>query len=117
MPTRRDLLRSAGAIALVSGFSTAPRLAAFAFDNGGRGNLGAVRAITTTASDLDLIEAAYRQYLGYEPVLRGRVPSATALGWGAPAVAGARYLVLRPASGEPTYLRSSNRSAWTATSP
>jgi catechol 2,3-dioxygenase-like lactoylglutathione lyase family enzyme len=67
--------------------------------------LGKIRAVTTTAPDLKAIEAAYTEYLGYRVVARGRITEATAKGWGAPAVAGAGFLVMMPASGAEVYLR------------
>jgi hypothetical protein len=67
--------------------------------------LGQIRAVTTTAPDLKAIEAAYTEYLGYRVVAHGQVAKATAAGWGAPAVAGAGYLVLAPESGAEVYLR------------
>jgi catechol 2,3-dioxygenase-like lactoylglutathione lyase family enzyme len=67
--------------------------------------LGPIRAVTTTASDLDAVEAAYTEHFGYRVVERAAVTEQTALGWGAPAVAGKPMLVLMPGSGNPTYLR------------
>ncbi len=67
--------------------------------------LGPVRAVTTTAADLESVRAAYERYLGYIVVERGRVPARTAQGWGAPAVAGARMLIMRPSAGQATLLR------------
>ena len=69
------------------------------------GVLGPVRGVTTTADDLDAVEAAYVRWLGYRVAQRGEVARATALAWGAPALAGRRILTLEPESGEPTYLR------------
>jgi hypothetical protein len=68
-------------------------------------SLGRIRAVTTTAHDLAAVEAAYSRHLGYRVVHRGRVPSATARSWGAPAVAGTGLLEMAPAAGEPTLLR------------
>jgi hypothetical protein len=67
--------------------------------------LGPIRAVTTTAPDLEAVEAAYARYLGYRVIARGRVAEATAIGWGAPRVAGAGFLVMAPESGEEVYLR------------
>jgi catechol 2,3-dioxygenase-like lactoylglutathione lyase family enzyme len=67
--------------------------------------LGAIRALTITAHDLDAVQAAWTRYMGYRVVDRGRLPRRTAHAWQAPALAGRRYLVLGPASGEPTCLR------------
>ncbi len=67
--------------------------------------LGPIRAVTTTAADLEAVRAAYERYLGYVVFSRGRVPGSTARGWGAPAVAGARMLILSPPAGQATLLR------------
>jgi hypothetical protein len=67
--------------------------------------LGPIRGVTTTAADLDKVEAAYAKYLGYRAVERGPVAPETAAGWGAPAVAGRDCLVMMPGSGTETYLR------------
>jgi hypothetical protein len=67
--------------------------------------LGAIRAVTTTAADLEAVRASYEQYLGYRVVERGHVGARTAAGWGAPAVAGARLMIMAPAAGQATLLR------------
>lgn len=67
--------------------------------------LGPIRAVTTTASDLQAVEDAYARYFGYRVVERGAVDDDTAVGWGAPAVAGRPMLVMMPESGDPTVLR------------
>jgi hypothetical protein len=67
--------------------------------------LGTLRAVTITAPDLAVIEKAWTRFLGYKVVRRGALPASTAASWDAPAVAGKPYLVLGPASGEPTYVR------------
>jgi len=67
--------------------------------------LGPVRGVTTTAADLQTVEAAYTRWLGYRVVERGVVAPETAQAWGAAAVAGCGLLVLEPESGEPTFLR------------
>jgi hypothetical protein len=67
--------------------------------------LGPIRAVTTTASDLDAVEQSYARHFGYTVVARGAVAQETATGWGAPAVAGRPMLVMMPASGAATYLR------------
>jgi hypothetical protein len=67
--------------------------------------LGPIRAVTTTAPDLQAIENAYTHFLGYRVVARGQIAKTTAEGWGAPAVAGNGYLVMMPASGAEVYLR------------
>jgi hypothetical protein len=67
--------------------------------------LGSIHAVTTTVPDLQPIEAAYSRYLGYRTVDKGAVSEATAMRWGAPAVAGCRFLIMMPESGAPAYLR------------
>jgi len=67
--------------------------------------LGPIRAVTTTAADLAAVQGAYEAVLGYRVVEHGAVSAETAMGWGAPAVAGRKILVMRPATGEPTFLR------------
>ena len=67
--------------------------------------LGPIRAVTTTAADLDAVQAAYEGVLGYRVVERGVVPVETAASWGAPKVAGRGLLIMRPAAGEPTFLQ------------
>ncbi len=103
MITRRDALLGLGAGSL---HPFAGR-ALFAADAGTTrsAKLGAIRAVTFTASDLRAAEAAWSKSMGYRLIRRGRITRSTAHSWGTPAVAGQRYLVLGPASGEPTYLR------------
>ena len=67
--------------------------------------LGPLRTVTTTATDLAAVQVAYETVLGYRVVERGVVSSETALAWGAPKAAGRQSLVMRPAAGEPTFLR------------
>ena len=67
--------------------------------------LGPIRAVTTTANDLNAIIADYSHYLGYRVVKRGAISMDTATGWGAPAVAGKPFVVMMPESGVGVYLR------------
>jgi len=67
--------------------------------------LGPIRAVTTTAADLDQVERAYSRFLGYRTAERGHIAPETAASWGAPKAAGRPYLAMIPESGEPTYLR------------
>jgi hypothetical protein len=64
-----------------------------------------MRAVTTTAADLGAVRAAYERYLRYRVVEEGHVSVETAQGWGAPAVAGARLMIMAPESGQATLLR------------
>lgn len=67
--------------------------------------LGAIRAVTITATDLPAVEAAWTKFMGYRLVRRGELSAATVRGWGAPALQDASYIILGPASGEECYLR------------
>ncbi len=62
-------------------------------------------AVTLTAPDLDAAERAYGRWLEYATVERGRISEQIADVWGAPRMAGRRYVLMQPASGEPVYLR------------
>lgn len=83
----------------------------------GRQVLGAIRAVTYAVPDLQVIERAYADHLGYVVAARGRVRADLARAWGAPELAGLRMLLLTPASGEAIFLRfieDSRAGAWTA---
>jgi len=67
--------------------------------------LTAIIAVTLTVPDLGAIERAYGGHLGYEVVERGTLPAELAALWNAPALAEREYLLMRPASGAPVYLR------------
>ncbi len=64
-----------------------------------------LRAATLTTPDPAATAALYTRWLDYETVETGEVDAALALSWGAPACAGRRYAVCRPASGADIYLR------------
>ncbi|MBB5684998.1 hypothetical protein [Sphingobium boeckii] len=101
---RRDFITTAAAAATIGGLLT--RAGAATMPVAAQSpRLGALRAVTIPAPDLDFIEKAYRTYLGYQTVWRGTVPAETARSWGAPAIAGKRVVVMAPSSGDPTYLR------------
>jgi len=68
-------------------------------------DIEALVRVESPSADLAAVETAYRKFLGYRVVHRGRVPSQTARAWGAPAVAGRGLLVMAPEAGEPTLLR------------
>lgn len=61
--------------------------------------LGPIRQVTVVTEDLPRSARAYRDHLGYELRGEGRIAEALAMGWAAPAVAGARYVVVGPSSG------------------
>lgn len=67
--------------------------------------LGAIRAVTITATGLAEVEAAWTRFMSYRLISRGRLSAAMARSWGAPALAGKPLIILGPESGEPTYLR------------
>jgi len=67
--------------------------------------LGAIRAVTITATDLPAVEAAWTKFMGYRLIRRGKLSSATVRSWGAPALQGASYIILGPASEEQFYMR------------
>ena len=67
--------------------------------------LTAILAVTLSVPDLAVAQDAYARWLGYRVVDQGLVSQQLAAGWNAPSVEGRRYLLLQPASGEPTWLR------------
>lgn len=95
---------------IVSGLVLAPATMALARSSAAP-RLGAVCAVTLSAPDLALVEAAYTRHLGYVVAERGALTAQTAQGWGAPGVAGRKFLSLAPASGEPTWLRFVQQAA------
>lgn len=97
MTTRREVLQGAVASALLPLRAAANAASA--------PTLGAIRAVTITAANLQAVEEAWTQFMSYKVVSRGRLSRATVSGWGAPALDGKAFLILGPASGEPTYLR------------
>jgi catechol 2,3-dioxygenase-like lactoylglutathione lyase family enzyme len=64
-----------------------------------------LRAATLTTADLDATVDRYAQWLDYALVEQGDIPVDLAASWGAPASAGKRFAVMRPASGVDAYLR------------
>jgi hypothetical protein len=67
--------------------------------------LTAILAVTLSAPDLDRVERAYVDLLDYRVAERGTVSIGLAAAFGAPRTAGARWLLLQPASGAAVYLR------------
>ncbi|NJD30289.1 MAG: hypothetical protein FIB04_00165 [Gammaproteobacteria bacterium] len=67
--------------------------------------LSAIVAVTLVVPDVEAVERAYRRELGYETVERGRLAEGTTATWGAAGLTGRSYIVMKPASGEPVYLR------------
>jgi hypothetical protein len=64
-----------------------------------------ILVITIATTNLAVTESAYREDFGYETVACGMIEEALAESWGAPQAIGSRYLLMRPASGKPVYLR------------
>ena len=67
--------------------------------------LGRILEVTYTVADLDVIEAAYTHWLGYQVLERGTVPARLAHDWDAPATQGRAQLLVGPATGESVVLR------------
>lgn len=67
--------------------------------------LTAIVAVTLAVPDLAAAQAAYVDALGYRVAHEGLVSRDLAAGWNAPGAEGRRYVLLQPASGEPTWLR------------
>lgn len=67
--------------------------------------LTVILAVTLAVADPAATADAYRRHLDYRIADRGTVPAELAAAWGTPAAAGADYVLLQPASGEPVYLR------------
>jgi catechol 2,3-dioxygenase-like lactoylglutathione lyase family enzyme len=67
--------------------------------------LGRIAAVTINTPDIAATVAAYQSYLGYRVVDDGALGRDTARAWARPALAGARAVILEPASGSDTYLR------------
>lgn len=64
-----------------------------------------LRCATHMVGDLDATVARFARWLDYSLAEQGRVPADLAAAWGTPASAGARYAVMRPASGADVFLR------------
>ncbi|MSO64643.1 MAG: hypothetical protein EXQ85_02360 [Alphaproteobacteria bacterium] len=70
-----------------------------------KATLGPIIGGTITAADVDRVSAPYVQHLGYRILDRGTVSATHATVWGCPAQAGARFIVMGPASGERQFIR------------
>ncbi|MCC7258148.1 MAG: hypothetical protein IT486_07220 [Gammaproteobacteria bacterium] len=66
--------------------------------------LKTIAIVTLVVGNLAAVEPAYRHDLGYDTIDRGRVSRPLAAAWDAPAMAGRRYVLMRPASGAEVYL-------------
>lgn len=67
--------------------------------------LKGIAIVTLVVRSLAGVEPAYEEELGYEAVGRGRVGPELARAWDAPAMAGRRYVLLQPESGEEPVIR------------
>jgi hypothetical protein len=79
--------------------------------------LGAIREVVYAVPDLDLVEAAYHDWLDYEVLGRGAVSNPAAANWSCPAAAGRSFVSLGPASGERctlTFVESPHAAGWRA---
>lgn len=64
-----------------------------------------LRAATLSVVDPDASARRYVEWFDYQVVEEGQIDTGLAASWGAPRVAGRRYVVLRPASGTGVFLR------------
>ncbi len=62
----------------------------------GARSLGPITSVTIATADLRASETAYVEHLGYRVSARGTISSDMANSWNCPAIAGARYVVVRP---------------------
>jgi catechol 2,3-dioxygenase-like lactoylglutathione lyase family enzyme len=72
---------------------------------------GPLRAATLTVADIATAIERYTRWFDYAAVERGVIAADLAAAWAAPAAAGSRYAVLRPASGLAVDLRLVERPA------
>jgi len=100
--TRREILKGAAASVLLPLAGRIPDVMA---QEKSSPALGAIRAVTITATDLRAVETAWVKFMGYRLIRRGKLSSGTAESWGAPALKGKPYIILGPESGEEFYLR------------
>lgn len=68
--------------------------------------LNSILSATICVQDLHIFESAYRDHLHYETIHRGRISGELASIWGSPNTAGTAYLLMRPESGAPVYIRA-----------
>lgn len=66
---------------------------------------GRIKCGTVSTPDLDAALLDYRDLLGLQLVEQGEIEPQLAAGWDAPAAAGQRYALLRPASGAACFIR------------
>jgi len=107
MIDRRTMIQAmaAGAFLPLGGVTRVLAQSAEAAAAPAEATLGAIRALTHTAASLPEVERAWTQFMGYKLIARGKLAAQTAKSWNAPALAGKPYIIVGPASGEPTYIR------------
>lgn len=66
---------------------------------------GPILSATVTVADLAAATQRYTQTLGYQADATGTVSADQAAAWGAPAMAGRHWRLMRPESGEPGWIR------------
>ena len=69
-------------------------------------NMERIKIATVGTRDVAQTAELYRRYLAYETVESGTVSEALAASWGAPAVAGRPYALMKGESGDDVYLRA-----------
>lgn len=79
--------------------------------------LKSIAVVTILVNQLAPVESAWLGELGYEAVHRGQIGDAPAAVWQAPSMAGAEFLIMGPASGEPVYVRVVEREGGTGPAP
>jgi catechol 2,3-dioxygenase-like lactoylglutathione lyase family enzyme len=65
-----------------------------------------IKIATISVPNLDETTALYKTWLGYSAAEKGKISAAHATLWGAPAMTGRRYAVMRPASKTDVYIRA-----------
>lgn len=73
--------------------------------------LKSILAVTLSCSDLDAVERAYVDWLGYEVIERSVIDEPNARALGAAAISGSTCIILQPASRTETFLRVIQRPA------
>jgi catechol 2,3-dioxygenase-like lactoylglutathione lyase family enzyme len=68
--------------------------------------LDRIRIATIAAPDIDAIESLYSTWLGHTVRERGMISAALAAGWGAPAAAGRRYLLMSTDAHPDVFIRA-----------
>jgi len=96
--TRRQLLTMAGAAALTGIRTSGAEDAAPVISR--------IKYATIGAPDVDAVERAYTQWLGYSVVEKTTVSATMANSWGTPDAAGRPFILMRPATGEDVLIRA-----------